>query len=736
MKKVLLKSNGTVSIFGVIVLSSLLLFFGVLIDYARIAAFQLQSESSVRSAIRSVLSAYDEALYERYGLFGRGGTEGDLIFQEVLKQTLERQAVFLEGGFELTAARVEETSLNTSLTLGRHDVFARGVLEEMKYKAPIDFTLELVSKFTPLAKTLKESSAAVASLEQLRSLYEKREKLLEDALSLQESAGREAGASTVVGLIPAGGGPAASGLTAAGYASGVEGYVSMLQYEAALPPEAKRVFWAEIWRFQQEASKLSSALQGESASMEQKHTAKLELARQRVQEAEQVNQSMKTLLQKAEHAAAKSYVEVADNQAQGTASAEISGGDDIKAIVEDGGKLIREEGWFVAYRNELDGQRNELAALSGQLQQFGRRVLSDIQSSSHASEMRTLAGTMSSAYSKYAESYVSPATVLGQRSAELEDQNIKGQLREQEKKKKGLWKEARQLLQGMADSKESGEHEELFRQVKLKYERSLLYNSAGDRATEEEGAAYISGAADANEGALQASQEMDGLFSGMADMLVRGRDYFYYGEYAASRFTSFDPLQLRSLLEEGSTEVFSAASSFHNQEMEYVLYGFHNAKGNLLAAYGELFAVRLAVRTMEGLIESRSLGHPLLILSAAIIYGLEHTILDMLSFAQKGSAPLSKYVKVELSYKDYLRLFMLLHGGSQEQRLARMIAVIEQNCGITLAEVPSGVTGEATVSMQLWFLPGVMKLLNRGQSMGGRVVGNRYEAFHLAGHSY
>jgi hypothetical protein len=139
---------------------------------------------------------------------------------------------------------------------------------------------------------------------------------------------------------------------------------------------------------------------------------------------------------------------------------------------------------------------------------------------------------------------------------------------------------------------------------------------------------------------------------------------------------------------------------------------------------------------MEGLIESRSLGHPLLILSAAIIYGLEHTILDMLSFAQKGTAPLSKYVKVELSYKDYLRLFMLLHGGSQEQRLARMIAVIEQNCGITLAEVPSGVTGEATVSMQLWFLPGVMKLLNRGQSMGGRVVGNRYEAFHLAGHSY
>ncbi|MHA7964555.1 hypothetical protein ACX93W_10420 [Paenibacillus sp. CAU 1782] len=736
MKDVLVKRDGTVSIFGVIILSSLLLFFGVLIDYARIAAFQLQSESGVRSAIRSVMSAYDETLYEQYGLFGRGGTEGGLIFEEVLKQTLEKKAVFLDGGFDLAATRVEGTSLNTSLTLGRHDVFARGVLEEMKYKAPVDFTLELLSKFTPLAKTLKESSAAVASLDQLRALYEKREKLLEEALHQQESAGREAAANKAVSLIPAGSGSAFSYMTAAGYASGVEGYVSMMQYDAALPPEEKRKFTAEIWRFQYEAGKLSAALQEEAAVMEQNHKAKLELAKQRIQEAEQVNQSMKTVLQKAEHAAAQGYEEVAAGEAPGSVSAEISGGDEIKDIVKDGSKLIRDEVWFAAYVNELDGQTGEIAVLSGLLQQFGRRVLSGVQSSSHASDMTALAGSLSSAYNKYGQRYVSPATVLSRRAAELEDQDIKRQLREQEKKKGSLWSEAGQLLKGMANSKESEEHAEVFRQVQLKYERNLRYNGAGDTAGEGAGAADFPRAGDANEGAVQASAEMDGLFSGMADMLARSRDYFYYGEYAAARFTSFDPLQLRSLLEAGSSEALSSASSFYNQEMEYVLYGFHNTKGNLLAAYGELFAVRLAVRTMEGLIESRSLGHPLLVLSAAIIYGLEHTIQDMLSFAQKGSAPLSKYVKVELAYKDYLRLFMLLHGGSQDKRLARMIAVIEQNCGITLAEVPSGVTGEATVSMQLWFLPGVMKLLNRAQGMGGRVVGNRYEAHHLAGHSY
>lgn len=69
----LFREDGAVTIFSVIVLSSLLLFFSLLIDYARIAALHKLTEDAVRSSVRSVLSAYDSALYERYGLFGRGG---------------------------------------------------------------------------------------------------------------------------------------------------------------------------------------------------------------------------------------------------------------------------------------------------------------------------------------------------------------------------------------------------------------------------------------------------------------------------------------------------------------------------------------------------------------------------------------------------------------------------------------------------------------------------------------
>ena len=80
-----------------------------------------------------------------------------------------------------------------------------------------------------------------------------------------------------------------------------------------------------------------------------------------------------------------------------------------------------------------------------------------------------------------------------------------------------------------------------------------------------------------------------------------------------------------------------------NQEVEYILYGFHNPAGNISAAYAEIFSSRLAVRTMEGFIVNSKLGNPLAILAAAILYGIEKAIEDMIQLCQKGSVQLSKY---------------------------------------------------------------------------------------------
>ncbi|MNH14181.1 hypothetical protein D3C79_737690 [compost metagenome] len=173
----------------------------------------------------------------------------------------------------------------------------------------------------------------------------------------------------------------------------------------------------------------------------------------------------------------------------------------------------------------------------------------------------------------------------------------------------------------------------------------------------------------------------------------------------------------------------------HAQELEYILYGFHNPAGNVAAAYGEIFALRLAIRTMEGFIESARLSNPLAILAAALLYGVEHAVQDMLLLCKTGEVPLSKYLPAKLNYRDYLRLFMLLHGTGNAQ-LSRMLALIRLNTGINPAERFTYASAEIRMGLRLWFLPGVVKLLDYSSALPGEVEDKVYYRAVQADFSY
>ncbi|MNJ54192.1 hypothetical protein D3C77_496230 [compost metagenome] len=102
---------------------------------------------------------------------------------------------------------------------------------------------------------------------------------------------------------------------------------------------------------------------------------------------------------------------------------------------------------------------------------------------------------------------------------------------------------------------------------------------------------------------------------------------------------------------------------------------------------------------------------------------------------QKGSLQLSNFLKLDLTYRDHLRLFLLLHGGS-EQRLSRMLGLIRFNTGINPDERPTYIKGEVTVALPLWFLPGVSKAIGDAGALNGRVEGSRYYAVKQAHYSY
>ncbi|MCR2802348.1 TadE/TadG family type IV pilus assembly protein [Paenibacillus soyae] len=738
MAKILIKEDGAVTVFAVVILSALLLFFSVLIDYARIAAFQLMSENAARAGVRSVLSAYDSWLFERYGLFGRGGTDGSEIFSEVMKASVGSRPFGSDEGMELVASTLDSSKLLTASTLGEHDVFARQVLEDMKYKAPIDFTLELVAKFTPMSQALRESSNAIQTLEQLRKLYERREDLLEKAVRLQEQAVQILIDSEALALVPAGRALSGSGSgTSAALAEGYGQYAAQAEHDASVPEGGEALYGEEIAAYEREVADLTKELRSGSNKLELKHAELLTEASQKVEEAERINGQMKLIIAQADTASGAGYGNVANAKAPGSGDYAMpdSTAKELEEIRKSGDKLLRTAEWFAGYKAELLEQGTNGTAVTSEIEQLLGRwsgAMSAPNSLAQASLLLSVA-EIGKALQKYEQLYSLPGQVLKDRRDSVLDVSFKSKLAEQKRQTASKWTEANRMLQGLAGVPARPDHQAIFDQARTRFEQNLLFNQHAASASE---AYKLNHPEDASAAAEQSATRMDGMFAGMSDMLLQGRDAYYFGEYAAGRYSYFEPQQLRGLLANGDVDGVSQTASFHNQELEYVLYGFHDPMGNLIAAYGELFSVRLAVRTMEGLIESRALGHPLLVLSAAILYGLEKTMEDMLSFAEKGSAPLSKYIKVELTYLDYLRLFIMMHRGDEEQRLGRMIAVIEQNTGLQLSSVPVGVTAEAKVSMKLWFLPGIMSMLGRLDLLQGKVIGSRYETTQTVGWSY
>lgn len=743
IRQLLWREDGAVTIFAVTVLSSLLLFFSLLIDYARIAALQQMTENGARSAVRSVLSAYDSPLYERYGLFGRGGTEGETIFAEVLKANISGTDAIHSDSFKLIAPRMESAELHTAFVLGDHNIFARQVLEEMKYKAPIDFTLELAAKFLPLASAMKEAHIAVELLEEMRQMYEKREAHLERAFELQSQAAKAARNETLLQLIPAkSAADSRESFTAESLIAEYGQYYAYIQHDERLDSETEPAYAADIADYEARAESLADRIGRESRLTLERHEALLSEAMNELEAAERINEQMKSYRYEAdaEDSLFEGYGRVADSHPPGSENVPVPTGaaDELEQVQQSSGQLIREGEWFAAYKREINDQADayrSFAAEMGTLQARMSGALARPVLSSAQGELEKIVSIARQTYDRYVEGYIQPGIILERRKTEIEgiDRDVKAQLHRQESQADASWKQARQMLQSLTSMPQTEEHRQQFEQVRQRYEANLLYNRQVNAGEEAE---LLEQSRDAHEALGQSAKQSGRLFTGIADMLERARDTFYYGEYAIRRFTAFDPRQLRALTENAEMEKLEQSLSFHHQEAEYVLYGFHDPLGNLAAMYGELFAVRLAVRTMEGLIESRSLGHPLLILSAALIYGLEKTMEDLNSFMDKGSAPLSKYVNADLSYADYLRLFMLLHGGNEASRLARMIAVIEHNLGITLAEVPTGITGETRISLKLWFLPGMMRILGRFGLLQGKVVGSQYETTHTIGSSY
>ncbi len=415
---------------------------------------------------------------------------------------------------------------------------------------------------------------------------------------------------------------------------------------------------------------------------------------------------------------------------------------ELEEVGQNSEKLIRGEDFFEMYSNEIEQQELEWERVEYEGNELVKKLhkiiditgKQRIEASKAADKLRI---SFDRLYAGYKINYLEPATILETRRAANSELQVRKQLKKQDAEVKQKWTQLQQILKVLKGAKVSEQEKENYKQLKQFVKESLDFNIEMEPDNSQFDSIQQQNSADAEEGAGAAANASDTLFLNLSQFLQKTRDRFYFGEFTLARFSSFPPQQLTALIkgeteQEKDIEVFRLAE----QEAEFILYGFYHPSANIAAAYTELTALRMAIRLMEGLIEKRGLGHPLLIFSAALAYAIDKTTEDLLTIANKGEAPLSKFAPVPVKYKDYLRIFMLMHGGSERVRLARIVAVIEWNTGLQLSAIATGVVAETNISANLWFLPGVIKAVGSTGILRGKVKGNRYETIQSIGWSY
>ncbi|MBB6674783.1 hypothetical protein [Cohnella nanjingensis] len=749
------RTSGSVSIYFIAVTAAFVLLTGLLIDLARIAAFRKQSELSVKAGARSILSSYDPALYSRYGLFARGGDPGEEVFLRTLEGNREPEE---EDVFRLLDTRWERTDVTESRPLGLHDVFRRQVLEEMKYKAPIDLTLEIASRFRGFSSVMKEAKGTVDALERMKQAYDRREEALDKAMSAQGAAGSGI-VSAWNGKIPlppvnlAGSRPAGRVQDIADAALMYDDYVAKRSEDAAreearrqwerdeeerrraresggnaqagqnetppVRPDFSPRYSAEIAAYESGVTALAAHLSSASARASGDAERYLSLAQAALADAEDANAEMRRIASEA--AAMATPV---DEEA-------VVGGDQADALGEmrrTTAALALEESFFTDYGRELEAQRASAAQATGSADSFSRLLSAVPGSTGMGGALRNGAEDLQTKNAAYARSYGEGGIVVKQRAQTVKAHRASDEERKAyESQSRSAWSGVRSFLGTFSGLNGSPEAQAAFD----KLDRAFRANGDWNQA-EAEAIASAGVQAKPEEGRGQAMTDADGWLDALAASAVGGRDTVYFAEYTIGRFTRAEPAAVKAMLDGGDgTELMMP----RGQQVEYVLYGMNNPSRNIAAAYGELFSFRLAIRTMEGLIECRSYGHPLVILAAATLYGIREAMSDMQLLLNKGTIPLSKYTKIDTYYVDYLRLFLLLHGSSAGQT-SRRIAVIELETGISLKGAYTYVKGEGANSLRLWFLPGLIRLLGQAGEWGGTVKGGRYEATYAAEDAY
>ncbi|NJD04294.1 MAG: hypothetical protein FIA99_17250, partial [Ruminiclostridium sp.] len=165
------KDSGQITVFLSIILLSVIILAGVLVDASRVSSGESLVRSAVSSAARSVLAGYGSRLKESYGLFAFDAANEEEL-EDTVKYYLEKNLQIDGNGavagasIDLYGFRIESINVSAVQNLSENKAFKHQILEYMKYRAP----KELVEGFVERLKAFRDMGRMSAAYSKKVSL--------------------------------------------------------------------------------------------------------------------------------------------------------------------------------------------------------------------------------------------------------------------------------------------------------------------------------------------------------------------------------------------------------------------------------------------------------------------------------------------------------------------------------------------------------------------------------------
>lgn len=702
----------------------LFLFNAVLIDYARIIVAERQTEEAAKTALRSTMSAYNKKLQDK-GLFAFNGNQAkaNQIFQEVFEKNLDtgEGETFNFLGLKPVEGEVT-TDLNFERSLANKEILEYQILEEMKYKAPVEIAEAIIEGFLAISGEMEEASTYAKAAKKLDEKAEERDELLEEAKEKLEEAQSEL--ESIRDKIMTDLDNSTDNYPDVDniyhiyqfHDRYLENYQNVGGNPGGYPATGVDPDKRKAETFKRNAVRLLNELVNAVVQAEKDTGDALEL----IGEASDVEDEMEDIYEEEKENTSQHYENAKDQNRSDETFEDEGGLGNAQDSIEDyffGEEFYEELAVSIELTLEkIDKKNGRTDSLLPKLKEFRQIVNNDFANNKTRTKVLNLVTNTQRFYEEVTPTITASLDILEQAQADYKDVDAKDEEEAKEDEADEELEKSKETLDDIeADFKNVTGDADVYGILS-----GLVIDYGG--AIEEFGNEFSM--EDREDASEESMSFIDLLFSSIGEKLISGRDELYKNEYILMRFNSHD-------FDESGTN----GLMFDNNQVEYIIYGKETFGANYFAALTEIFAVRFAINFVASLLDmKKKLLGPLMWITT-IADALLQTADDMNKLTSGESIPLfPKKRSPVTSYQDYLRLFLFVH--PEGKKTERIMAVLDYDTDTDLTESPTYVTGNATSTINLWFLPQVIRMIGSTSVINGRVEGNVYYIEKEVNYSY